>query len=253
MRLLRAYFRLVIFFSFTAGHLTWAVINRFFFPHNKETWVYPMRRWAERLIRHLGYDVEVQGQIPDRQGVLVLPNHRSYADVVFFPPLFPVSFVGKAEVRKWPLIGYGAEAVGTAFVQREDKTSRRLTREAIRERILQGYTVAVFPEGTTTAAPGFTTVRLGMFELAAETGVPIYPVALEYRDPSHAWTGSDTFVPHFIRIYGQRRHEVRVRFGPPMQGNDAEALHAAYVAWLTHNLADLQRDWLHTPQPERAG
>lgn len=173
-------------------------------------------------------------------GSMVLPNHRSYIDIVPFPPLLELCFVAKAEVNAWPLIGSGARLVGTVFVDRDNKESRRHTREAMGHFLDQGRSVIVFTEGTTYAAPVLGELRPGMYHLAAEGGFSVVPVAIEYLDPRDAWVGKDTFVPHFLRCFSKPSTGMVVRFGPLMQGQDGDLLRAQVAGWLNKNLAEIR-------------
>jgi 1-acyl-sn-glycerol-3-phosphate acyltransferase len=207
-----------------------------------------MGRWAKTLWLVMGLTHEVSGEVPE-EGVLLLPNHRSYIDVVFFPPYLPVVFVAKGEVASWPLIGACARALETVFVRREDKESRRQTRRAVAERLQAGRSVVIFPEGTTTAAPELLPLKPGMFVVAAEQGLPVVPVALEYADPADAWIGNDSFLPHFLRCFSKPRTHLRLHFGPVFRGRDPDRLRTEVQAWLRQELNVLEAE-LGLPQGE---
>ena len=57
-------------------------------------------------------------------------NHVSYLDVPAVLALLPVRFLATAGVRRLPLIGWMARAVGTVFVQRGNGASREAARAA---------------------------------------------------------------------------------------------------------------------------
>ena len=65
--------------------------------------------------------------VPDPQTIVqhrgfVFSNHVSFFDTLVMAYLLPMRFISKAEVKKWPFIGWIAAATGTQFVDREDKT-----------------------------------------------------------------------------------------------------------------------------------
>ncbi|MDP5170450.1 MAG: 1-acyl-sn-glycerol-3-phosphate acyltransferase [Bacteroidia bacterium] len=193
-------------------------------------------RWAKRL---LGVEIEYQGEFPT-VSAMVLPNHRSYIDVLPFTLKLDLTFVAKVEVSRWPVIGLGARAVGTVFVDRADKASRTLTRQKMGEALAMGRSVIVFAEGTTFKAPDLGVLRPGMFQLAAEGGFPVVPVAIEYQHVEDAWVGKDTFIPHFIRCFGKKNTRIVVRFGPMMTSSDSESLRQEVYEWLQINLANIR-------------
>lgn len=247
MNMLRASVRLLSFLTITGYFVALIVVDTALSPNDTDIVPNYFRRWARATLRALGIHVRVTGQVP-LEPALILPNHRSYIDVAFFQAWIRCCYVAKAEVRKWPLVGYGADKVQTLWVDRSDKNSRRETRKKIRERLQQGCSVVVFPEGTTYPAPKLGDFHPGMFYTAAEGAIPIVPVALEYLDANDAWVGEATFIPHFLRTFGKKRTEVRLAFGPRLIGEDSEELRQKTRGWIADELAHLHASW-QTPPP----
>ena len=201
--------------------------------------------WAQLSMKVLGIELEMKGSFPEQE-VLFLPNHRSYIDIACFPLHKLVVFVAKIEVNRWPLIGYAARVVQTVFVDRKDPESRKKTREAMKSRLERGYSVVVFPEGTTAQAPEIKEFRPGMFFVAAEGDIPVVPVAIEYAEPSDAFIGEDTFVPHFLRTFGKSKTKVRIALGPIMTQSDGEVLRQEVSTWVTQEAAKLREGFLQS-------
>jgi 1-acyl-sn-glycerol-3-phosphate acyltransferase len=96
-----------------------------------------------------------------------------------------------------------------------------------------GQTVLVFPEGTFTRMPGLLEFRMGAFAAAAESGLPVVPVALRgtrsiLRDgqwlPSRAPVSVEIAPPLLpggkefeaaLRLRDQARSEILSRCGEP--------------------------------------
>ena len=100
-------------------------------------------------------------------------------------------------------------AVGlkTIFVDRTNQESRRQTREDVKDRLNEGYSVIVFPEGTTYQAPDLGKFFPGMFFIAAEGEIPVIPAAIEYLDPEDAWAGSESLLQHYFRAFGKAKNQ----------------------------------------------
>jgi 1-acyl-sn-glycerol-3-phosphate acyltransferase len=179
----------------------------------------------------LNLNVQVIGEVPKTTGV-IMSNHRSYIDVMMMPSKIPYVVVAKKQVRKWPVIGRAAEAVGTLYVDRDSKESRQNTRRAIKECLENGVSVLIYPEGTTFEGPGILPFKPGMFHTCAEGDFPVIPVAIEYRDKSMAWIGDDTFVPHFLKAFGHWRVDLTVSIGPVMRDSDGDALRRKTWDWV---------------------
>jgi len=88
------------------------------------------------------------------------------------------SFVAKQELRKIPIFGRGAEAVGTIFVQRRSRKSATEMYEKAAKRINEGASVVVFAEGTRGDEYPLRPFKKGSFVLAMAAGVPIIPVVI---------------------------------------------------------------------------
>lgn len=198
--------------------------------------------WGQGICKIVGLQIEVEGSIPDGDMIL-MPNHRSYSDIFVFISMVKSSFVSKAELRKWPMIGYAADLVGTMFVNRSSPESRKKTIRDMKERLSRAYAVTIFPEGTTFMGPELKEYKKGTFMMAAEEGFTIVPAAIEYKNPDNAWVGADTFIPHFLRTFGKPFTRVKVRFGERMHGDSWEKLLADAHTWTLKNVGELRKEW----------
>ena len=168
MNIIRSTFRIFAMIGVTMYHIFKIVISK----DRAKAGYHNAHLWAQRMAAIMGIEVEVQGNIPTTGG-LVLGNHRSYSDIMVMMNFLHCSFVAKAELRSWPLIGFGAEVAGNIFVNRSDPNSRKQTVLDIKEKLKQGYTVTVFPEGTTFEGPLVKEFKHGTFKIAAEGGIPV--------------------------------------------------------------------------------
>lgn len=193
------------------------------------------RRWARRLLRVLGFQVETTGVAPDYP-CLIVANHRSYIDPIILLREVDAYPVAKAEVSGWPVIGQGAKMAGILYVKRESASSRGETLRLIGEKIAEGFQVLIFPEGTTSDLTGTLPFRKGGFQLAARAGFPVVPVAFLFEDPADYWIGDDTFLRHALRRFGEKNLRVKVCYGPVMKGDDAEVLMEEAQAWINDRL-----------------
>lgn len=197
------------------------------------------QRWARRVLRALRVDVHVEGAPQGGQALLVA-NHRSYLDIPLLLAVHPVAFLAKAEVARAPVLGAAARLAGTVFVARESGPSRTQARSDVAEHAAAGHSFAVFPEGTTTTGPGCLAFRRGIFEVAAQAGLPVVPVALVYDRIEAAYVGQDRFVPHALRLFGRGRLRATVRVGPALTAGDAQQLHAQAERWVRTQLGALE-------------
>jgi 1-acyl-sn-glycerol-3-phosphate acyltransferase len=189
--------------------------------------------WGRAITRILGLQIEIDGAVP-REAAILVANHRSYADIAALAACTPVTFVAKAEVIGWPVIGAAAARAGTLFVRRGDARSGAAALRRMRTLVGAGVSIVVFPEGTTCAPPGIGPFQRGAFQLAAAARLPIIPVAIEYGRATDAWTDPDdgTFTTHLVDTFGRRHVRVRIAFGAPLTAKTADSLHDAAVTWI---------------------
>ena len=224
IRFFRALFKLNLFINLMFIGLIHHRIRCIYKKNTRELRDKMKLGYARFLGKWMGVEIEVIGDIPPK-GVLFLPNHRSYIDVLVILEISTASFLAKSEVRKWPLVGYTAKTVDTFFVVRDSKESRAQSLKIMMNELRKGYTAVVFPEGTTTNGPYTAPLKYGMFKAAAMEKTPIVPLSIEYEDPADCWVGNDKFIPHFFKTFGKRNIRAKVKVGPTLISEDWEELH----------------------------
>lgn len=201
------------------------------------------RKLAARLVRWVGLECEVSGDIP-QEGFLGVTNHRSYIDSICIFQYVDACPVVKSEVAKWPLIGFGLRHTATVFVHRENRESRKKTREQMAEFVKRSISTIVFVEGTTYVGPEAGPFRPGTFMTAAEGQLPVVPIAIEFENQEAAWVGDDTFVPHFLRFFGKyKRSRVKVAFGEARINSDWEVLRDDCYTWVNKELLRMRTEF----------
>lgn len=242
MIFLRALWRLLYFAVYTSLRIGQIVLSSLLLGQDIPRALRIRQRWANHLLPYIGLRATISGTPPAFPCIL-MANHRSYLDPVLLVRWVLAYGVSKAEVAHWPIIGYGTRVAGVLHLQRESADSRRITLQGIAEKVQAGYPVILFPEGTTQTGPATMPFRLGGFRLAADHHIPIVPVALDYADPADYWVGSDSFIGHFLRRFGQRRIRVILHFGPVLQHTDAEELLRQTQAWIDAELVVIRQQF----------
>jgi 1-acyl-sn-glycerol-3-phosphate acyltransferase len=138
-------------------------------------------RFATWLARHvLGIEYEVIGRenIP-REPCIILSKHQSAWETLAFPGIFPPHvYVLKRELLWLPFFGWGLALFSPIAINRADrKRAMRRTIELGRERLAQGFSIMIYPEGTRIPVGKRGTYRRGGATLAVNTGARVLPVA----------------------------------------------------------------------------
>ncbi len=183
-----------------------------------------MQRWCARLLAAVNLRVDARGQPPlDRaQPALVVANHVSWLDIFAINVVCPTRFVAKSEIRGWPLMGILCERAGTLFIERARRRDTGRLNEIMREALLGGDRVAVFPEGTTSDGRFLHHFHASLLQPAVTVGAPLYPTAIRYRNPDGtvnvdvAYWGDMTMMQSLALIIAQREIRVEVFFAPPI-------------------------------------
>ncbi|MGH6888477.1 MAG: lysophospholipid acyltransferase family protein [Rhizomicrobium sp.] len=194
-------------------------------------------RYHRFLCRLFGIRVTVLGRPVESEGVLMAANHTSYFDILVLSAAARVSFVAKREVAKWPLFGTLARLQETVFIERDRRSQTIEARDLIRNRLMDGDALILFPEGTSddgnmvrpfkSSLLGAAETVLGRDVQGCPRHVPVQPVSISYtghfglpmgRDmrPLFAWYGDMDLVPHLWEALKFGPFEAVVEFHPPL-------------------------------------
>jgi 1-acyl-sn-glycerol-3-phosphate acyltransferase len=194
------------------------------------------QRYHRLMARLFGIRIKILGTPVTDQGVLIVGNHTSWLDIIIFSTIGRVSFVAKSEVATWPLFSTLARLQETVFVDRTRRSATGESRDQIRERLLAGDTLVLFPEGTSNdgnAVLPFKSALMGAVEARVDDGkggqraVLVQPVSTAYvglhgmpmgreNRPLYAWYGDMELVPHLWEALQTGPIDVIVEFHKPM-------------------------------------
>lgn len=183
------------------------------------------------------------------RGRMLLANHISWIDPFALNASVPSRFVAKAEIRAWPLLGTLVTLVGALYLERGRRHAVASMNHRVRDRLKDGETVAVFPEGTTTDGRSLLPFHSNLVAPAVEVGAECWPVALRYTEdgaPSTAaaFIGEMSIVASLWNILVARRLQIEVAFLEPVPTfGERDRHHVAEVA------AERIAAWLDVPAP----
>lgn len=155
-------------------------------------------------------------------GRMLVANHPSWLDIFAINAVAPAAFVAKAEIGRWPLVGTLVSGAGTIYIERG---RRRAVPEAIlamRERLKEGWPVALFPEATTHWGPALGPFHGNLLEAAIAGHAGVVPIGVRYvhedGSPGEAahFLGEQTFMQSVWAILGARGLRVELLVLPPV-------------------------------------
>ena len=179
-----------------------------------------IRAWSAGLMRVFGFRVRRFGT-PLPGAVLFVANHVSWIDITLLHSQHWAGFVSKAEVEKWPLVGWLAGLGGTIYHHRGSRDSLHGVMHQMLLRLQAGRPVAVFPEGRATDGAVLGVFHARIFEPAVLAGAPAQPVALRYGAGGDAQTvvafaPGEGFISNFVRLLGEPSRVAEVHFLEPV-------------------------------------
>jgi 1-acyl-sn-glycerol-3-phosphate acyltransferase len=185
-------------------------------------------RWCCRI---LGIVLVEQGEQSRHRPTLFVVNHASYLDIEILGAAVAGSFVSKAEVARWPIIGWLARLQRTVFVERADRAGAARQRDEIRRRLDDGDNLILFPEGTSNDGIHLLPFKTTLFAAAEDDRVLVQPVSVTYRlldgiplgrfyRPFFAWYGDMSMGPHLWRLLGLGQLTVAIQYHMPVRLKD---------------------------------
>lgn len=138
--------------------------------------------WGRVLCRLNGIDVQVEGLEhlrPDRAQILIA-NHQGFFDIFSLSGYLPLQlrWVAKASLFRIPFVGWSMRASGYIPVERESRKKAHQAFLASIEKLKEGNSIVIFPEGTRSADGMIGPFKKGGHLMAMRAKAPMVPVTL---------------------------------------------------------------------------
>jgi 1-acyl-sn-glycerol-3-phosphate acyltransferase len=138
----------------------WARVNSFFTP--------------------MFVDVIGRKNINKKNSYVIVANHQSHYDIFVIYGWLGIDFkwVMKQELRKVPGLGIACEKIGHIFLNRANSKNALETLNKAKEKLVNGTSIVIFPEGTRSKTGNVNPFKRGAFNLAFDLQLPILPITL---------------------------------------------------------------------------
>lgn len=216
--------------------LSYAVLSVLTFPLARLTRYRVISGWSKimlmvaRIVCGLDYRVEGRENLPAVPSV-ILSKHQSAWETLAFQTVFPPQVhVLKRELLWIPFFGWGLGMMSPIAINRsKGRTALRQLARLGKERILQGFWVVIFPEGTRVKPGTRRKYQPGGAWLAVQTGAPVVPVA---HNAGLYW-GKNAFLKH--------PGTITLRIGPaiPTHGRDPAEVNSEAEEWIERQQVQL--------------
>lgn len=136
--------------------------------------------WGLSTARILSIKIDVRGKPPEPPFFMVT-NHLSYIDIIVLLATLKTTFVAKAEVSDWPVLGRIARSIGIIFIDRTRKRDVSRVNEEITQCLNKWYGVTLFAEGTTSAGQNVLPFKASLLESPANADIGVSYCAIRYN------------------------------------------------------------------------
>lgn len=165
-----------------------------------------MRLWAIHFTfpnGGIGFKVHGQEKIKHIRTAIFCANHNSFLDTPAAVWAIPHTLkpLGKAELLKVPIFGLIYRFV-TIIVDRKDPESRRKSMIAMKQQLVEGVSMLVFPEGSmNTGSVPMQPFFDGAFRIAVDMQQPIVPIVVVGSAERLRAKGSFNISPGNVHVY----------------------------------------------------
>jgi 1-acyl-sn-glycerol-3-phosphate acyltransferase len=140
------------------------------------------RDWSRCVTSFAGVKIVIENRanLVPNQPYVFMANHASSLDIWAAFVAIPrrIRMIAKKQLARIPLFGWVMWAGRFIFIDRQNGVAARRSIDEACQRIHNGESVLIFPEGTRTRDGALGVFKKGGFHLATKAGVPIVPVAL---------------------------------------------------------------------------
>ena len=152
--------------------------------------------------------VDGREKIDHKQAYIIIPNHQSLLDIVFFNMLrHRLRWVSKKEIFSVPVVGWEMRMVRYIELIRGNKSIVVRMMEECVSSLQDGISVVIFPEGTRSLTGAIGKFKSGAFQLAVKTDKPLLPVLID---------GTGEIMPKKGGFIFRNRRVVRIRVLDPI-------------------------------------
>lgn len=210
----------MLLFSFGAlyiGGILFPVLSIFYKGKERREKFAGIIRSAWRFFIHVmeksrEINVQVEGNLSDIRGKIVVASHPSFIDIVLLIGLMPKSLcLAKKALLKNPVMH---NIVKSLYII-NDVEPEEFTKSAS-EALNDGFNIVIFPTGTRTLPDEDVKIHKGAAQIAIASGVDIVPVKIETDYPF-------LIKNHFPLDAGEQTVNYKITVLPPIKLDEFEA------------------------------
>ena len=165
-------------------HVFLGLICIIFFPIiNRKSKKRLIKSWSLMLLRifkiNLIFNKNLK-KVLTKKNYLIVSNHISWLDIFIINAAYPVAFVAKHSISKWPVLSWLVRASETIFIDRKRITKIKETSKEIEHFLENKGSICIFPEGTSTDGSKLLNFKSNLLQTAINKNISVLPIAIQY-------------------------------------------------------------------------
>ena len=165
-------------------HVFLGLICIIFFPIiNRKSKKKLIKSWSLMLLRIFKINLIINKnlkKILTKKNYLIVSNHISWLDIFIINAAYPVAFVAKHSISKWPVLSWLVRASETIFIDRKRITKIKETSKEIEHFLENKGSICIFPEGTSTDGSKLLNFKSNLLQTAINKNISVLPIAIQY-------------------------------------------------------------------------
>ena len=184
-----------------------------------------------KVIKNIaGINIDIEGFeriIQKDTGTLYIANHVSWFDILCLGSILNARFIAKKEVASMGIFGFLAKLSNTFFIDNSNKNKIYEYNNFIREKLINGESLILFPEGTTSDGNSIRKFKSSLFECinSSEILINVQPISICYVRKNNlpmgiysrrfiAWVGETSMVNSMKEFLSSGSITVNLIFHP---------------------------------------
>jgi len=165
-------------------HLFIGTLFIIFFPIiNRKLKKLLIKRWSSLLLKIFKINLVVNNdlkKILSKKNYLIVSNHISWLDIFIINSAYPVAFVAKQSISKWPILSWLVKASETIFIDRKRITKIKETSKEVENFLENKGSICIFPEGTSSDGSKLLNFKSNLLQTAINKNISVLPIAIQY-------------------------------------------------------------------------
>ena len=194
------------------------------------------RLWCRLLCKLNGVNVEISGleNILSNRPQIFVSNHQGYFDIFALSGYLPVQirWIAKSSLFKIPFVGWAMMAAGYIPVERNNRKKAYEAFNKTLEKIREGSSVIIFPEGTRSEDGKIGPFKKGSNLIASRSKTPMIPVTI-IGSGDIIKKGSVSITPGPIRVV----------ISPPIEPSNDKKENEAILESIRGTIVDLHQQY----------